>query len=83
MNRAPLRLRPPPPAILAQLKQIERRFHERAFGEELARANLDMSLIERRAYLEWMRHLGRRHGVRLREGAASSWLSGVAEEAYS
>jgi hypothetical protein len=66
MKRAPLNYRRPPwpPEKLARLCQIEREFHEREFGEELARVNLDLSMEERLRYLEWMRNLGRRHGLR-------------------
>ncbi len=48
---------------LARLRKIERDFHERAFGEELARVNLDLTIEERHNYLAWMRELARRHGV--------------------
>jgi len=49
---------------LGRLREIERDFHVRAFGEELARVNLDLDEHERRAYLSWMRNLARRHGVK-------------------
>jgi hypothetical protein len=60
MKRAPLtyRRRSWPEPEAARLREIERRFHVRAFGEELARVNLDMTIEERRRYLEWMRQLG-------------------------
>lgn len=62
--RAPLRLMPPwPKEKLARFRKIERDFHVRAFGEELARVNLDMTIEERHEYLEWMREMARRHGV--------------------
>jgi len=66
MKRAPLtyRRRPWPKEKLARLRQIERDFHVREFGEELARVNLDLTLEERLKYLEWMRNLGHRHGLR-------------------
>ena len=63
MNRAPLKLEPPPPEVLARLAEVERNFHVRAFGDELARVNLDMSAEQRRAYLAWMRRRARSHGV--------------------
>jgi hypothetical protein len=61
--KAPLRL-----AILTEsqrslLRRVEREFHERAFGEELARVNLDMTPEQRREYLGRMRELARKHGV--------------------
>jgi len=63
--RAPLKLLPRlSKEKLARLRAIEREFHEREFGEELARVNLDMSMEERLQYLEWMRNLGRQHGLR-------------------
>src|SRR5438552_3177797 len=42
---------------LARWRQIERDFHGRAFGEELARVNLDLTIEERHRYLDWMREL--------------------------
>ena len=47
----------------ARLREIERDFHVRAFGEELARVNLDMTIEERHRYLEWMREMARKNGV--------------------
>ena len=49
---------------LARLREIERDFHVRAFGEELARVNLDMTKEERHRYIDWMRETARRHGVK-------------------
>jgi hypothetical protein len=49
---------------LARLREIERDFHVRAFGEELARVNLDMTKVERLRYLDWMRENARKHGVK-------------------
>ena len=46
-----------------RFRQIERDFHVRAFGEELARVNLDLTIEERRRYLDWMRQLARYHRV--------------------
>ncbi len=64
MNRAPLRYGPPwPKEKLARIREIEREFHVRAFGEELAHVNLDMSIEERHRYLDWMREMARKHGV--------------------
>jgi hypothetical protein len=48
----------------ARIRAIERDFHVRAFGEELARVNLDMTIEERHQYLEWMRQLARQNGVK-------------------
>ena len=62
--RAPLRLMPPwPKEKLARIREIERDFHIRAFGEELARINLDQTIEQRRRYLDWMRELARQNGV--------------------
>jgi len=47
----------------ARIREIERNFHERAFGEELARVNLDMTKDERHRYLAWMRETARKNGV--------------------
>ena len=65
MKRAPISYGPPwPKAKLARFREIERNYHVRAFGEELARVNLDMTMEQRLKYLEWMRNMGRRHGLR-------------------
>jgi hypothetical protein len=65
MKRAPLTYCPPVRSKekLARLREIERNFHVRAFGEELARVNLDFTMEERLSYLEWMRELARQNGV--------------------
>jgi hypothetical protein len=55
---------------LARLREIEREFHVQAFGEELARVNLDMTIEERRRYLQWMRDTARRNGVRIERQSA-------------
>ena len=63
--RAPLRLMPPwSKQKLARIREIERDFHVRAFGEELARVNLDLTIAERHRYLDWMRELARQNSVR-------------------
>jgi len=62
--RAPTRLMPRwSKEQLARLREIERDFHVRAFGEELARVNLDLTIQERHRYLDWMRELARKNGV--------------------
>jgi hypothetical protein len=48
---------------LARIRKIQRDFHVRAFGEELARVNLDMTIEERHRYLAWMRENARKNGV--------------------
>jgi hypothetical protein len=48
---------------LARIREIERDFHLRAFGEESARVNLDMTIEERHRYLAWMRETARKNGV--------------------
>ncbi len=65
MKRAPLtyRRRPWPKERLARLREIERAFHVRAFGEELARVNLDLTIEERQRYLNWMREQARKSRV--------------------
>ena len=63
--KAPLRLMPRlSKQQLARLNKVEREFHVRAFGEELARVNLDMTRAQRNEYLDWMRETSRRHGVK-------------------
>lgn len=67
MKRAPLTYNPvkrTPEETLA-LREIERAYHVRAFGEELARVNLDLTKEERIRYIEWMRENARKHGVRV------------------
>ena len=62
--RAPLRLLPNwKPEQLCRLRKIERDSHIRAFGEELAQVNLDMTIEERLRYLQWMRDTARKHGL--------------------
>jgi hypothetical protein len=66
MKRAPItyRARKAPPEAVARLREIERDFHVRAFGEELARVNLDMTKEERIRYIDWMIETARKHGVK-------------------
>lgn len=66
MKRAPLtyRRRKASRKTLARIREIERDFHVRAFGEELARINLDRTEEERHRYLAWMRETARRQGVK-------------------
>ena len=67
--RAPLKLMPPwSKEKLARLREIERDFHVRAFGEELARVNLDLNEEERRRYLAGMRQAARANGVKIGRG---------------
>jgi hypothetical protein len=64
MKRAPLSYGPPlSKEKRARIREIERDFHVRAFGEELARVNLDMTIEERHRYLAWMRETARKNGV--------------------
>jgi hypothetical protein len=63
MKRAPLTYRKSAmsPEEAARFRELERRFHVRAFGEELARVNLDLTVEERRRYLAWMREAHHLH----------------------
>jgi hypothetical protein len=65
MKRAPLTYRRSAwsKEQLARIREIERDFHVRAFGEELARVNLDLTIEERHKYLDWMRETARKNGV--------------------
>ena len=47
----------------ARIRQIQRDFHVRAFGEELARVNLDLTMEQRLEYLDWMREMASKNGV--------------------
>ncbi len=61
MKRAPLTYRRrASPERSARIREIEREFHVRAFGEELARVNLDLTIEERRQYVAWMREVARK-----------------------
>jgi len=66
MKRAPLTYRLPRRSkeCITRMREVERDFHVRAFGEELASVNLDMTIQERHSYLEWMREACRQHGIR-------------------
>ena len=66
MKRAPInyRRRTMSADAATQLREIERDFHVRAFGEEMARVNLDMTKEERHRYIDWMRETARRNGVK-------------------
>lgn len=57
-------LTPPPPAELRKLRKIEREFHVRAFGEELARINFLPEKKRKAAVAEMIDH-ARRKGVKL------------------
>ncbi len=58
--KAPLRLMPEwSKDSWARIQAIERDFHVRVFGEELARVNLNMSDRERQRYVAWMRRTAR------------------------
>ena len=71
MKRAPLTYKAPQLSReqLKRLDEIERDFHVRAFGEELARVNLDMTKEERIQYVSWMRETARKNGVPKERGA--------------
>ena len=55
------------PETLAYLREVEYRFHVRAFGEEMARVNF-MPPDQRRQYLYDMIDHARRKGVKFEEG---------------
>ena len=78
--KAPLRLIRPTGRALRHIQLVRRRFHERAFGEELARVNLDMTEEERRAYLSWMRETARQHGINLRAHSVHAWMDRLEAE---
>lgn len=78
--RAPLRLTRLTEEQRKRIKAIQRDFHVRAFGEELARVNLDMTKAERIAYIGWMRRLAARHGVKPGVSAEYEWMKRVEDE---
>lgn len=61
------------------IREIERDFHVRVFGEEMTKVNLDMSEEERRRYLSWMRKVATEHGVKVGRDRASNWMYSTAE----
>ncbi|MCW5557401.1 MAG: hypothetical protein KIT22_06185 [Verrucomicrobiae bacterium] len=63
--RAPLRYPKLTRERVDRFREIEREYHLRAFGEELARVNLDLTPEERIRYLQWMRENARQRGVSL------------------
>ncbi len=78
--RAPLRLVRPKGRALRHLQAVQRRLHVRAFGEELARVNLDLSPAERLEYLAWMRTCARRNGVPRQPNYSVAWMVKLEEE---
>ncbi len=77
---APRRLQRPRRWTLRHLRGIRRRFHEQAFGEELARVGLDFTPLQRRAYLAWMREHSRRNGVPREPNYSVAWMVRLEEE---
>ena len=61
--RAPLRYQKLTREHVEKFREIERAYHVRAFGEELARVNLDLTQKERIQYIQWMRDNARQRGV--------------------
>ena len=80
MIRAPLKLEPRTPEQLRRLRELEREFHVRAFGEEMARVNFDLTEAERISYLGWMRRLAAQHGVKPGVSAEYEWMKRVEDE---
>ena len=76
----PPKLQPPTLAQVRRLRQVERVFHVRAFGEELARVNLEMTEAERWDYLSWMRASAKHHGINLRAQSVHAWMDRLEEE---
>lgn len=80
MISAPFRPKRPSPEQRARTAEIQRDLHERLFGEELARVNLDFTLAERLDYLNWMRDTVRRSGRELPPSYSVAWLLEVEKE---
>jgi hypothetical protein len=80
MIPALFKVEPRTPGQLKRLREIERAFHVRAFGEELARVNLDMTEAERIKYIGWMRRLAAQHGVKPGVNAEYEWMKRVEDE---
>lgn len=77
---APRKLVLPTRRVRGAIRILERRFHERAFGEELARINLDFTEAQRRDYLGWMRRTARAHGIDSRKQSVHAWMDRLEEE---
>lgn len=77
---APFKISPLRGRALRHVQAVARRYHERAFGEELARVNLDFTPEQRLAYLSWMRDTVRRSGRELPPSYSVAWLLEVEKE---
>ena len=77
MIAEPMRLPLPPSRTLRRLQDAQRRIHERLFGEELTRINLDFNETERQTYLDWMRRHSRQHGIQPPLNYSVAWLAKV------
>lgn len=64
MRRGPVSYRRPkwPKAKVDRIREIERSFHVREFGEEFARINFELTIEQRHQYLAWMRQSARMKG---------------------
>lgn len=78
--RPPFKLERPTREQRRRLRIIQRHFHERAFGEELARVNLDMTEAERIEYLSWMHQTARAHGIDPRRQSIHAWMDRLEEK---
>jgi len=78
--KAPFRLPQVTDDDRAWWAEIERDFHIRAFGEELARVNLDLTEAERIQYIGWMRRTAAKHGVKPGVSHEWEWMQRVEEE---
>ena len=67
MKRGPVsyRRRKRSKARTERIREIERAFHVRAFGEELARINFESTIEQRHQYLAWMRESARKNEAEL------------------
>jgi hypothetical protein len=83
MITEPKRLRTPSEALDADLAEIERRFHARKFGEELAAVNLEFTSEQRRNYLAWMRNTVRQRGRELPPSYSVAWMLKAEEDVIS
>ena len=80
MNEAPFRLKPADPARRRRFVRFQRALHERLFGEELSRVNLDFDEEQRLDYLRWMRDTVRQRGRELPPNYSVAWMLKIEED---
>lgn len=80
MMYEPAQLKEIPARTNDRILQNERAFHRRAFGEEMARLNWELTPAERRGYLQWMHSDARNHGVPPTSNYSIAWMLRLEED---